>query len=166
MAPAVASAPWREVISAGALINGCRIPGGYDVGIGIYSIQHNKTYVPQPFTFIPERWLVNSTATSTRENVERARSVFAPFGIGPRSCIGKGLAIAELMFLMATVLVTFDFKKPEGSESLLGEGSPNAQYGRHRKDEYQLFDHIICSKDGPMLQFRKRTAINGHVASF
>ncbi|KAI9818756.1 MAG: hypothetical protein M1827_007576 [Pycnora praestabilis] len=165
MAPAVASAPWREVTSAGALIDGCSVPAGYDVGMGIYSIQHNETYVPQPFTFIPERWLVNSSPSSTRESVDRARSAFAPFSIGPRSCIGKGLATAELLFIMASVLVTFDFKKPEGLESLLGEGSPNAPYGRHRKDEYQLIDHVICAKDGPMLQFRKQTAMNGHVAS-
>ena len=165
MAPAVASAPWREVTSAGTLIGGCRVPVGYDVGIGIYSIQHNENYFPQPFNFMPERWLVNSTATSTRESVDHARSAFAPFSIGPRSCIGKGLATAEVLFIMASVFVTFDFKKPEGVESLLGEGSPNAPYGRHRKDEYQLIDHVICAKDGPMLQFRKRTAMSGHVAS-
>ncbi len=165
MAPAVASAPWREVTPGGALIDGCRVPAGFDVGMGIYSIQHNETYVPLPFSFIPERWLVDSTATSTRESVDRARSVFAPFSIGPRSCIGKGLAIAEIMFIMATVLVMFDFKKPEGHESLVGEGSPNGPYGRHRKDEYQLIDHVICAKDGPMLQFRIRTAMNGRLAS-
>ena len=165
MAPAVASAPWREVTSAGALIDGCQVPAGYDVGVGIYSIHHNETYFPQPFTFIPERWLVKSTATDTRASVDRARSAFTPFSIGPRSCIGKGLAIAELMFIMASVLVTFDFRKPEGPENLLGEGSPDAPYGRHRKDEYQLIDHGICTKDGPMLQFRKRSAMNGHVAS-
>lgn len=165
MAPAVASAPWREVTSAGALIDGCRVPAGYDVGIGIYSIHHNENYFAQPFTYMPERWLVNSTVNSTRERVDHARSAFAPFSIGPRSCIGKGLAIAELLFVMASVLVTFDFKKPEGVESLLGEGSPNAPYGRHRKDEYQLIDHVICAKDGPMLRFRKRTATNGHMVS-
>lgn len=165
MAPAVASAPWREVTSDGALIDGCRVPAGYDVGIGIYSIQHNEDYFPQAFKFMPERWLVDSSAISTREKVDQARSAFAPFSIGPRSCLGKGLATAELLFIMASVMVTFDFRKPNGVESLLGEGSPGAPYGRHRKDEYQLIDHIICAKDGPMLQFRKRTAIGGHMAS-
>lgn len=165
MAPAVASAPWREVMSDGALIDGCRVPAGYDVGIGIYSIQHHETYFPQPFKFMPERWLVNSSAASTREKVDQAHSAFAPFSIGPRSCLGKGLAIAELLFIMASVLVIFDFKKPNGAESLLGGGSPSAPYGQHRKDEYQLIDHLISTKDGPMLQFRQRTAFDGHTAS-
>jgi cytochrome P450 len=164
MSPAVASAPWREVAVDGTLIDGCSIPAGYDVGMGIYSIQHNESYVSQPFNFMPERWLVNSTASSTRENVDRARSVFTPFGVGPRSCVGKGLATAELMFIMATVLAMFDFRKPEGPESLIGEGSPVAPYGRHRKKEYQLIDHVICAKEGPMLQFRKRTADRGFFA--
>lgn len=67
VALAMASAPWREVTSAGALIDGCRVPAGYNVGMGTYSIQRNKTYVPQQSTFTPERWLVDSAATRTRE---------------------------------------------------------------------------------------------------
>lgn len=159
MNPAVASAPWREVTSAEALIDGCGIPLGYDVGIGIYSIQHNSEYVSRPFEFIPERWLGGTANGTSREEYDRARSVFNPFSIGPRSCIGKALATAELMFIMASILVAFDFKKPDGPESLLGEGSPDGPYGRHRKDEFQMIDHVICAKDGPMLQFREIRAI-------
>jgi cytochrome P450 len=156
MNPAVASAPWREVTTAGAVIDGCPIPVGFDVGLGIYSIQHNNSYLSRPFTFLPERWIVGSTPASTREEVDRARSVFTPFSVGPRSCIGRQLAVSELMFVMATVLVAFDFRKPDGSESLLGEGSTTAPYGRHRKEEYQMIDHAVCQKRGPMLQFRNR----------
>ncbi|KAH8812508.1 cytochrome protein [Xylogone sp. PMI_703] len=156
MSPAVASAPWREVTTAGTVIDGCVIPPGYDVGLGIYSIQHNRAYVPEPFTFIPERWIVDPTSGSTKDSVEKARSAFTPFSVGPRSCIGKALAIAEVMFLMATILVAFDFQKPEGPESSIGEGSVDAPYGRHRKREFQLIDHVVCAKRGPMIQFRKR----------
>lgn len=165
MAPAVASSPWREVLPGGAVIDGCQIPAGLDVGMGIYSIQHNEMYIPEPFTFNPERWLPDQSKMSSKASFDRARSVFTPFSTGPRSCIGKALATAELMFIMASVLVSLDFRKVEGNEGTIGEGKPGAEFGRHRKDEYQMIDHMICAKDGPVLQFRKRGGFmngNGH----
>ncbi|KAL4792643.1 cytochrome P450 [Aspergillus venezuelensis] len=156
LAPAVASAPWREVLTGGAMIDGCYIPAGYDVGLGIYSIHHNEKYFSEPFNFKPERWLLGPESNTTREEFDRARSAFNPFSVGPRSCIGKGLAMAEIMFIMATVLVSFDFKKADGDVGKLGEGNPSKGYGRHRRDEYQMIDHVICTKEGPVLQFRKR----------
>ena len=167
MAPAVASASWREVTSDGALTDACRVRAGYDVEIGIYSTQHHETYFPQVFKFMPERWLVNSSALSSRERVDQARSAFAPSSIGPRSCLGKGPATAKLLFIMASVLITFDLKKSDGAESLLGEGSPNAPYGRHRKDKYRLIDHIICAEDVLYRCFSSDngTVMGGYMAS-
>ncbi|KAL4941785.1 hypothetical protein BDV06DRAFT_235814 [Aspergillus oleicola] len=156
LAPAVASAPWREVLTGGAMIDGCYIPAGYDVGLGIYSIHHNEKYFSDPFTFRPERWILGFESSTTREEFNRARSAFNPFSVGPRSCIGKGLAMAEIMFIMATVLVSFDFRRAETVKGNLGQGSPEKGFGRHRKDEYQMIDHVICAKEGPLLQFHKR----------
>ncbi|KAL4883331.1 cytochrome P450 [Aspergillus karnatakaensis] len=153
LAPAVASAPWREVIAPeGHVVDGCYIPSGYDVGLGIYSIHHNDKYFEEPFKFKPERWL----SGDKNESTERARSAFNPFSVGPRSCIGKALAMAEIMFIVARVLVAFDFKRADGIEGELGGGKSNGKYGRHRVDEFQMIDHVICGKEGPMLQFRRR----------
>ncbi|KAL4870549.1 hypothetical protein BDV12DRAFT_207590 [Aspergillus spectabilis] len=155
LAPAVASAPWREVIAPeGTVVDGCYIPSGYDVGLGIYSIHHNEKYFEEPFTFSPERWA--SGVGEKNESSEKARAAFNPFSVGPRSCIGKALAMAEIMFVMARVLVAFEFRRVEGIEGELGGGKVDGEFGRHRVDEFQMIDHVICGKEGPMLQFRRR----------
>jgi cytochrome P450 len=128
------------------MIDGHFIPSGYDVGTCIYSIHHNADYYPDPFMYRPERWL---EAGST----ELARSAFNPFSVGPRGCIGKGLANTELMLTMAFMLSKFDFRRADGA---LGGGSPGAEYGRHRETEYQLYDHVTAAKDGPWIQVCKR----------
>ncbi|KAL2850217.1 cytochrome P450 [Aspergillus pseudoustus] len=162
MAPAVASAPWREATRpSGALIDGCYIPPGYDVGLGIYSIHHSERYFADPFVFRPERWIVDeSDSTSSKASIDRARAAFTPFSVGPRSCIGKALATAEIMYIMARVLSEFDFRKAKGPLGSLGEGDPVAgEFGRHRREEFQMIDHVICAKEGPVLQFRRREGV-------
>lgn len=99
---------------------------------------------------------MDSSAGNTRENIDRARAAFNPFSVGPRSCIGKGLAMAEIMFIMASVLVQFDFRRADGPQGERGGGLPSREFGRHRRDEFQMIDHVICAKEGPVLQFRRR----------
>jgi len=158
MSPPAASALWREVANGGILVDGLRIPAGCDVGTGIYSIHHNATYYPEPFVYRPGRWLGSEEAGKSGEAAQQlilARSAFNPFSIGPRGCIGKGLAMAELTLTMATVLRMFEFRNAPGEESV-GGGKAGEELGRHREKEFQLFDHVTAAKDGPVLQFRKR----------
>lgn len=155
MSPSVGSTLYREVPLGGTVVDGEFIPAGIDVGTSIYSIHHNPAYYPEPFLYSPERWLV-SEGVSTGESVERAHSAFSPFSVGPRSCIGKGMALIELMLTMAMVCWHFDFKLAEGDTSggkeFGGEG-----FGRHRPNEFQLYDHVTAGKNGPMIHFRVRS---------
>lgn len=146
MSPPAGSALWREVGPRGAVVDGAWIPAGYDVGTGIYALHHNAAYFPKPFCFSPERWLEGHAGA---EQVDLARSAFTPFSVGPRSCVGKGLALSELTLTLATMLWKYDFKLV----GRLGEGSASLGPGRHRETEYQLFDHITAAKDGPLVQF-------------
>ena len=155
MSPAVGSSLWREVPDGGAIINGHDIPAGTDVGVGIYSIHHNQEYYPEPFSYRPERWLAEGAGHKQRES-ELAHAAFTPFSIGMRGCLGKGLAITEIMLTLATVLFTFDFKLAEGEAGRVGEGRSDAVYGRQRPGEYQLHDHVTSQKHGPFLQFWAR----------
>ena len=154
MSPSVGSTLYREISPGGTVIDGEFIPAGTDVGTSIYSIHHNPTYFPEPFLYSPERWLVGE-GVSTPASIESAYSAFNPFSIGPRSCIGKGMAITELMLTMAMVCWHFDFKLAEGDTSggkeFGGEG-----FGRHRPNEFQLYDHVTAGKNGPMIHFRVR----------
>ncbi|KAK7514329.1 cytochrome P450 [Phyllosticta citriasiana] len=154
LSPAVGTAPWRTVLDGGIAVDNEYIPGGCEVGVSTYSIQHNERHINgDPFEFRPERWIAKE-AQGGRKEVDSVHSVHTPFSIGPRGCIGKGLAMNELMLTFAAVLVEFDFKLADGER--LGEGTPGAEWGRHRVGEYQLYDHVVNAKDGPLLSFRRR----------
>jgi cytochrome P450 len=150
MAPPVASAPFREVMAGGAIVDGHYIPEGSNIGTGIYSIQHNERYFPRPFEFLPERWL-------EEENLYRVNmnDALVPFSIGPRACLGKALAMAEGTFATAYVCWTLDLDVVECMKDI-GGGSRNGRHGRHRPDEYQLYDHITSARNGPWIKFRRR----------
>ncbi|PBP23629.1 Cytochrome P450 [Diplocarpon rosae] len=94
------------------------------------------------------------TAEVTSESVALAQSAFCPFSVGPRGCIGKGLAYAELMTTLARVVFMYDMKLAEGTSA--GEGRPEWEWGRQRREEYQLRDTFTSLKDGPYVKFRAR----------
>ena len=156
MSPSVGSSLAREVQEGGAVVNGEYIPAGCDVGVPIYSIQHHPAYFSDPFTFSPERWLVGEQG-STKDSVALASSAYTPFSMGPRGCIGKGMALTEMMLTMATVLWTLDFKMATGDSA---GGNANAEWGRHRPNEFQLKDHVTAARDGPLLHFKERVLVS------
>lgn len=153
-------APFREVAPGGAIVDGHHFPAGADVGTSIYAIHQNPEYFPRPHRFDPERWLVKDGDVASRERLQRMYSVFNPFSIGPRSCVGKGMAMIEMMLTMGTVLWEFDSKMVDGPDAEVGGGNPfNGPVGRRNPDEYQLYHGGITSnKTGPILQFRHRQA--------
>jgi cytochrome P450 len=154
MTPPVAGVLPRQVLSGGMEIDGKHIPAGVDVGVPIYAIQHNPEYYPRPFDYLPERWLSDPSANPLHSRLADAQSAFNPFSIGPRGCIGKGLAYVELTVTIARVLYLYDFRLAPGTT--LGAGSKDMELGRNRETEYQTKDVFASKKDGPMLQFRAR----------
>lgn len=134
------------------MVDGEFIPAGCDVGTPIYSIQHSTEYFTKPFTFSPERWMVGEGDT-TQASIALSSSAYVPFSSGPRGCVGKGMALTEMMLTMAMVLWRLDFKIAEGDTS---GGNPKAEWGRHRIAEFQLKDHVTAARDGPLLRFRER----------
>ncbi|KXJ89961.1 isotrichodermin C-15 hydroxylase [Microdochium bolleyi] len=165
MSPSVGGIPPREVMAGGAMIDGHQLPEGVVVGVPHYTIHHNADYYPEPFTYIPERWIVgaeasvkllrDSSSATTQEDVSVAQSAFCPFSIGPRGCIGKGLAYIEMSTTIARTLFMYDMRKAAGIVDP-AEGNPSFEYGRHRVNEFQLIDQFTSLKDGPMVEFRKR----------
>lgn len=154
MSPPVGGALWRKVCKGGVTLSGQTIPQGYDVGVGIYAIQHNPIYYPDPFTYTPERWIVGWNTTT--ESVDLARSAFSAFSIGPVGCVGKNLAYLELMVTMARVLWTLDIRDMTDAELEAPMKKYLSKYKDHSKSEYRLRDRFTSWKDGPMLSFRAR----------
>jgi cytochrome P450 len=78
----------RVVGSSGLNIPGLpSIPPGTSVGLSGYTLHFNSAVFPDPHSFVPERWL-EPTPEMLRDSI--------PFGIGPRQCIARTLATAEL----------------------------------------------------------------------
>ncbi|KAH7074749.1 cytochrome P450 [Paraphoma chrysanthemicola] len=151
MSPSVGQTLAREVPAGGAIVDGDFIPGGCDVGVPIYSIHHKEDIYSDPFNYNPERWMVEKEGAS--QQVLDMYAAYNPFSVGPRSCMGKGVALVEMMSTFAVVLFRLDFKMADTDTA---GGKPGKEYGRHRSSEYQLRDHITSAKEGPMLRFRPR----------
>ncbi|KAH6714875.1 cytochrome P450, partial [Leptodontidium sp. MPI-SDFR-AT-0119] len=143
ISPSVGSALWREVQAGGETIDGHFFPPGVDVGVGIYSIHHNDLYHSNPLVYSPGRWL-QSTTQCEENSKGSAQDAFCPFSKGPRSCVGKGVAMVELMLTFACVLWALDLKSSAGETD--GTSVP----------EFRLRDHVTSAKDGPLVQFRSR----------
>lgn len=111
---------------------------------------------------MPERWLTANEDDEEEAATRRVQhSAMHAFSSGPRGCVGKSMALVELMLAMATVLFVFDVKVAEGKEGDVGGGDPlGGEWGRHDPDEYQLFHGGITSiKKGPMLRFSRREVV-------
>lgn len=154
--PPVGGSLFRTVCAGGAEVNGDFFPEGTEIGVGIYSLHHNPDIFPEPTVFRPERFYKTGTEESRRE-LDKVLTAYNPFSIGSRGCIGKSLAIVELMITMATVLNRLDFKIDDGEGKHVGEGKKGAELGRGLEKEFQLYDGGITSaKHGPILRFRAR----------
>ncbi|KAI0139736.1 cytochrome P450 [Pestalotiopsis sp. NC0098] len=158
MSPPSGSNHWREQDPADSrplIIDGHVIPRGTLVNVSPYALQHNEAYFPDPFTFIPERWI---------EGDEEARKIahdaFAAFSTGPRNCAGKPMAYLESSLVIAKTLWYFDFEAAPGHLGRVGGGTPGAKDGREKPGEYQILDVFTARHDGPYLIFRPRENVS------
>jgi cytochrome P450 len=77
-------------------VGGVTIPAGTVVLVSQYLLHRDRRFFPDPLEFRPERWLDGSQAG-------RPKLAYFPFGAGPRSCIGQGLALVEGPLVLATL---------------------------------------------------------------
>jgi len=154
MSPPVAGLLARRVLPGGLDVDGYHLSEGIEVGTSSYAIHHTEEYFPAPFTFRPERWIVDEAAGITAESVALAQSAFCPFSLGSRGCIGRGLAYVELSLAIARALFLYDVRQAVGDQT--GEGDPALGWGRRLRGEYQIRDRFIAVRDGPILEFKPR----------
>jgi len=150
MCPPKASSLPREVLAGGITIDGEHYPPGTTLGTPIYVLHHDSDIYPNPWSYIPERWIAD------KESVAAARSAFCPFIIGPMNCIGKKMAYIALKQALAHLLWRYDMRQA-GEETGGGGKEDHLEEGRRRVDEYQMVDYILGFRDGPVVQFRDRT---------
>ncbi|KAA8643456.1 hypothetical protein EYZ11_001410 [Aspergillus tanneri] len=155
LAPAVPGAIPREVMEGGATVDGVYLPAGTDCGTPTYSIHRQPQYYREPQAYLPERWIEGATCqtdetkwTVSKDDVEVARKAFCPFSIGPRGCIGKGMAFMEMRLTIARLMFLFDIEYADRT----GEDA-----GGH----LALVDHFTSAKNGPnVLVYRRSCSPN------
>ncbi|KAI0391962.1 cytochrome P450 [Xylariaceae sp. FL0594] len=84
-------------------IQGRFIPAGTIIAFNLLALNNRPDVWDQPEKFIPDRFIGND---------EAKKNIFA-FSYGPRSCIGRNLAMIEIMTILANLLKDYDISLPE-----------------------------------------------------
>ncbi|XP_055588799.1 uncharacterized protein LOC129741117 [Uranotaenia lowii] len=96
------------------VLQGYRIPKGTDLLMPAMNLYKDERYYARAQEFLPERWLKESES----EQVPNAKSahpfLFLPFGFGPRTCIGRRLAMMEMEIFLARVTRQFEYRWNHG----------------------------------------------------
>ncbi|KAK4365246.1 hypothetical protein RND71_016604 [Anisodus tanguticus] len=103
--------------SQSAIVGGYTIPEGTKVLLNVYAIHRDPQVWESPLDFQPERFLNSTNLDYAGNNMK-----YLPFGSGRRVCAGLPLAEKMLMFILASLLHSFDWKLPEGKKIDLSEG--------------------------------------------
>ncbi|KAK3991475.1 cytochrome P450 [Cladorrhinum sp. PSN332] len=145
----------REVMDGGILIKGEYYPPVTIVATVPWVDSRNRhVYGDDADIFRPERWIVDEAHGVTKDSVRRARDGFHPFLSGPGNCVGKNVAMAEMLITLARTLHRMDVRRAPGST--VGGGGPEEGWGATDPGQFQLFDAYISLRKGPEVQFRKR----------
>ena len=119
----------RLVPAGGAIVCGKFVPEGVstyhsiplptltssEISLGVtqWAANHSARNFRDPDTFHPERWLDHP------DYADDKRSARQPFSYGPRNCIGRSLAYAEMRLLLANLVWQFDLELMKESEDWL-----------------------------------------------
>lgn len=84
-----------RVTTADVELGGYRVPAGTRTHVSLFTIQRDERFYDDPLTFDPSRW---------REQGPEAKGyAYAPFGAGPRTCIGRRFALLEATLVLAAI---------------------------------------------------------------
>lgn len=73
------------------------------VYVSILGLHHDPIFFPRPLEFFPERFCENKYIES---------KVYIPFGLGPRKCFGRYLAMMIMKIFVANFLLEFHVEPP------------------------------------------------------
>ncbi|KAF1951056.1 cytochrome P450 4F3 omega-hydroxylase [Byssothecium circinans] len=100
----------RKAPPEGAMVSGYFVPGGTIVCVyqlPAFTLPNNFAL---PETFLPERWLPADHPDRPNVTLSDKQEAFQPFSIGPKACLGKGIALAEVKLILARLVWHFDFE--------------------------------------------------------
>ena len=87
------------------------VPAGASVMVSQHVLHHHPQYWNNPDTFNPDRFLGNKKPVPFS---------FAPFILGPRTCLGKNFALLEMKVFISIWLSRLTFEKlPDCKEEII-----------------------------------------------
>ncbi|KAH7009262.1 cytochrome P450 ClCP1 [Microdochium trichocladiopsis] len=106
----------RVVPENGETVEGYFLPPKTVVSVHHWSSYQCAQNFSEPQRFLPERWLPSVNTTDPRFANDK-RDVLQPIAVGPRNCIGKNLAYAEMRLILTRLLYNYDLElRPESSD--------------------------------------------------
>ncbi|RAK82556.1 cytochrome P450 [Aspergillus fijiensis CBS 313.89] len=103
----------RVTPAPGQLICGRFVPAGTSVGLHHWACYRSTRNFSDPDTFWPERWMAGEDDARFAKD---DRGAFHPFSYGPRNCLGRNLAYAELQLIVSKLFWNFDAELMPGGE--------------------------------------------------
>ncbi|KAK9291322.1 hypothetical protein L1049_019267 [Liquidambar formosana] len=101
-----------HVPSVSCTLAGYTIPKGVRIFINAWAIQRHPEAWEDPLDFRPERFLLDIGKGDYSGN----NFSYLPFGSGRRICVGVSLAEKLVVFVLASLLHSFEWKLPEGAK--------------------------------------------------
>ena len=86
------------------------------VSVSQWATYRNPKNFIEPDMFLPERWLAESHPSYEERFNTDNKAAFKPFSYGPRDCIGKSFALAEMRYLIVRLLYRFDLELRDGQD--------------------------------------------------
>ncbi|KAI3915737.1 hypothetical protein MKW92_045004 [Papaver armeniacum] len=86
---------------------GKKIDKGTVVMVNLYAIHHNSNVFPEPYKFMPERFLKDVNSDDSFGNIKKMESSLVAFGAGMRICAGMDLGKLQLAFGLASLVNEF-----------------------------------------------------------
>lgn len=104
----------RVVPPEGGAVSGHWLPANTHVNVHLETLYHSPEVFHRADEFLPERWL-NKDSAFAHDQLNDVQT----FGIGPRSCIGRLLAMAELRLILARLVWKFDLHQVDSEAGRL-----------------------------------------------
>lgn len=103
-------------------LHGYLIPKGSEVHVNVAQLGWDATVWEEPMEFKPERFMEGGEYRDETVDLTGSREIkMMPFGAGRRMCLGYGLAMLHLEYIVANLVREFEWKAVDGEEVDMSE---------------------------------------------
>ena len=93
---------WTKRAVGDDVLGNVKISEGQILFLSPYLVHRDPGIWDEPSRFNPDRW--------TEETKEKTKGAYFPFGMGPRTCVGKHFAVLEAKLILVRFLQHFEFR--------------------------------------------------------